>query len=74
MPLNEKNRLDYFANKHPKCPYCDLEIDIGQNELWELYQEDDSHVVECPFCECEFNVRSSATWSFSTDEQEDDSP
>lgn len=71
MPITDKDNdpLKYWGNKAPICPWCDAEIDISNNELWDLYEEDE-HCIECPFCEKEIRVVSSATWTFSTDEQD----
>lgn len=57
------DRLEFFGNRNPKCPYC------GE-EWWELYEEGD-HTVTCPSCDHDFIVRTSVSYSFSTDEQHD---
>lgn len=57
------DRLEFFGNRNPKCPYC------GE-EWWELYEEGD-HTVTCPSCDHDFIVRTSVRYSFSTDEQHD---
>ena len=69
MPLNKHNSIVYFGNDNPICPYCDMEINIEENGLAELYAED-SHEFECPFCEKEICVRSRVKWSFDTTDQE----
>lgn len=53
----------------PLCPHCKSEFDISENEAWELYSDQEDHVVTCPSCELDFSVRSHASYSFSTDEQ-----
>lgn len=70
MPLTEENTIEYWSNKNPKCPYCDYDIDIDDNELWELYEEGE-HAIDCPMCDKSIAVIANAKWSFSTDEQEE---
>ncbi len=64
------DRIDYIANKLPKCPFCDHEIDISANEMFELYEEGE-HEINCPCCEKEIVVHSVVEYTFSTDEQPD---
>lgn len=70
MPLNENNTYDYFGNDNPKCPHCDHEYDVADNQAYFLYNEDDMHEIECPSCEKTFTVSSRAKWTFDTDEQD----
>lgn len=70
MPLNEENEIDYCYNDQPKCPFCDHDIDISENEMYDLYKEDE-HEIDCPDCGKEIKINSSCSWTFSTDEQED---
>ena len=51
--------------------YCDYDIDINDNALWELYEEGE-HAIDCPMCDKSIAVIARAKWSFSTDEQEDE--
>lgn len=71
MPITDPNSesLKYWGNDAPICPWCDAEIDISKNDLWELYSED-GHEIECPYCGRDVYVVSKITWTFSTDEQE----
>lgn len=62
-------RLDYFCNKDPKCPHCGTEVNVGDNELWKLYEEGE-HDISCPNCDLDFTVTTSVTYSFSTDDVE----
>lgn len=62
---------DFRYNKHPKCPHCDHDCSITDNEWWQLYEEGEQQ-VECPICELEFTVSTSVEYRFSTDEQGDD--
>jgi len=71
MPLTDSSSIDYLGNKNPKCPHCDHEADIDENEWWFLYDEDAPHFVECPACEKEYQISSRATWTFDTDEQDE---
>lgn len=63
---------EFSGNKNPKCPHCGEDFDVAYNEAWQLYNENDTHIVECLRCNNEFQVTSNASWSFSTDEQESD--
>lgn len=70
--LNARHRLDFCANKKPKCPHCGEDFDIEDNEAWFLYDEQGGpHEIECDSCGLPFSVSSIASWSFSTDEQEE---
>ena len=77
MSLREDNTMEYWGNSDPKCPYCDHDIDINDNELWELYEEGE-HAIDCPSCGKHVAVVARARWSldtdwsFDTDQQEDD--
>lgn len=70
--LNDSNYSDFYQNPNPKCPCCGHVVDIGDNELWNLLDENGPHEVECPSCEESFAVSAEATWLFSTHEQDDD--
>lgn len=63
-------RLDFFANKNPKCPHCGEECSVSDNEWWHLYEEGE-HEVTCPACDEDFTVSTSVSYSFSTDNQEE---
>lgn len=71
MPLTKDNWTDYWANTDPKCPHCDYDININNNELWELYEEG-KHNIDCPSCGKAMIVYVNVERSFSTDEQEDE--
>jgi len=70
MPLTEENRLGYDRNKQPKCPYCDKNIDVRENEMFDLYDETVPHEVRCPHCLKEILIFSRAVWTFSTSNQD----
>lgn len=57
--------MDYSGLPDPRCPHCDCNIVIHDNDLWELYEEDD-HDVTCPECGKDLVVSSFAVWTFST--------
>lgn len=62
---------DFIANKGPKCPHCGEEIDIGEHELWQLYDDNDQD-IDCPLCDQEFHVQVHVSYSYSTEDQPDD--
>lgn len=68
MPLDALNRLLYIANRLPVCPHCDEEIDVGDNDLYRIYEEGE-HQVDCPQCDQPFMVSTRISHSFSTDKQ-----
>jgi len=68
MPLNSKNSFDYWGNDSPKCPHCDEEIGVGDNDLYRIYEEGE-HQVDCPQCDQPFMVSTRISHSFSTDRQ-----
>lgn len=74
MPLTTTSdfmdRIDYVRNKTPKCPFCDHEIDISANEMYELYEEGE-HEIDCPGCEKKIVIQCEIEYTFSTDEQPD---
>jgi hypothetical protein len=45
------------------CIYCNQEIDIYENELYELFEED-GHNITCPNCNQEIYVNTSIKYSF----------
>jgi hypothetical protein len=67
--LKAGKTLEFAVNKMPKCPHCGEVYDIGRNDAWQLYDDNDSHEVDCPSCELSFRVVSHAVWTFSTDDQ-----
>ena len=71
MPLNEENRLDYWSNGQVRCPHCDCEFEPGQEDMYDLYEEE-THEVECPVCNREFlvNINTAIIFKYSTDDQE----
>lgn len=68
MPLNSENSFDYWGNDNPKCPHCDEEIDMGDNDLCRIYEEGE-HEVYCPRGDQPFMVSTRISHSFSTDKQ-----
>jgi endogenous inhibitor of DNA gyrase (YacG/DUF329 family) len=65
--------LKYWGNTEPKCPFCDHDVNVSENELWRLYDENTGpHDVDCPACDKSFLVNSTATWTFSTEKPEDE--
>jgi Fe2+ or Zn2+ uptake regulation protein len=60
----------YKYNDEPICPFCDEEIRIDENELYELYNEE-THFITCPDCNKEIEVESNAVWTFSTKKPKD---
>jgi cytochrome c-type biogenesis protein CcmH/NrfF len=66
MGFNVDEYFKYRNNDNPKCPHCDEDIDISENELYHLY-EDGTHEIDCPNCNGNIIVESDAKWSFSTD-------
>ena len=70
MPLTDDNSTEYWGNSDPKCPHCDFIYDIGNNDAYQLYQED-NHSIECPNCNADYSVYSRPLgWAFDTDEQD----
>lgn len=67
-----KHSIEFYGNKEPKCPHCGEDYDIGRNDSWQLYNDDDRHDVTCPSCEHEFTVVTHCSYTFSTDEQEEE--
>lgn len=43
MPFNKDgdiyHRLEYAYNSAPKCPHCDTDIDMSDEDFCELYNE-----------------------------------
>lgn len=70
MPRNDNNWIDYCYNDSPKCPHCDSEINIDDDELYNLYEGGD-HEIECSHCEKEISVTTNVSYTFSTSQQED---
>ena len=68
MPVNDKNEHLYQDLLNPKCPFCDFNIDIDDNELFDLHEED-THCIKCPECDLDIKVESTAVFRFSTIEQ-----
>ena len=62
--------MDFWGNSKPKCPHCGDDYDIGENEAYHLYDDDESHDVECPACDKLFTVVTSVRYTFHTDEQD----
>lgn len=62
--------LEFWGNKHPKCPHCAAEIDVSANDLWRIYEEGE-HEIDCPICDLEFSVSTNVSYSFSTDRQDE---
>lgn len=60
--------IKYWGNDNPVCPYCDELIDIGEYDLFHLYEEGE-HEIDCPNCEKEVRVYTRVKYSFDTDEQ-----
>jgi uncharacterized C2H2 Zn-finger protein len=67
--LREGNGWNFCAENSPRCPHCGVTIDLGSNDLWEIYAEGE-HDVECPKCDGAFVVSTTVATYFSTDEQE----
>ncbi len=61
--------LAFWHNKQPKCPHCGKDIDVGENDIWRIYEEGE-HDIDCPYCDLEFSVSTHVAYSFSTDSQE----
>lgn len=59
--------VEYFRNDLPKCPYCNYDINIDEHELYELYEEEISHIL-CPNCEKEMEVETITSYKFTTRE------
>lgn len=70
--LKEGNCWDYTLEKDPRCPHCGKTIDIGDNEMFELYEDDCHPDVVCPYCDGEFHVVTSCEYRFCTEDQEED--
>ena len=70
MPLIKSvNSHEYINREHPKCPFCDYEINIIKHELYQLYQ-DEPNDIECPNCKKDVLVVPEVTYTFNTDEQD----
>ena len=55
-----------------KCNHCDFNINIDENEFYQLYEED-QHEVDCPNCGKTVYVNSVAYYRFHvTDEDGED--
>lgn len=69
MPLTKDStvveRSYYSVNEHPKCPFCDNEIQIRAHQLYKL-NEEGKHQITCPYCEKDIQVRTTAIYRFST--------
>lgn len=68
--LKAGDSLDFWDQKHPKCPHCGHECDVSENDWWRLYEEGE-HDVDCPSCDQEFTVSTRVSYSFDTDSQEE---
>ena len=54
-----------------KCNHCKEEIDIGQNEFYQLYEEG-AHEVDCPFCEKQIYINSIVNYTFEVTDEDGD--
>ena len=55
-----------------KCPKCEKEHEIGEMELWDVYEEDGKETeINCPNCDADLIITSQVIgWSFETELRE----
>lgn len=72
MPLTKESdfntKIEYSLNKAPKCPHCDTDIDMSDEDFCELYNEGE-HDISCPDCGKQIMVVTTVKYLFSTDNQ-----
>ena len=54
-----------------KCNHCKEEIDIQDNEFYQLYEEG-THEVECPKCDETIHINSIVNYSFEVTDEDGD--
>ena len=61
-------RRSKYAISHStfvRCPHCKHEINVHENELYELYSEG-YHEISCTVCDKSFEVETRVTYSFES--------
>ncbi len=51
-----------------RCPYCSHEMDVHDDELYDLYTEDE-HDVCCTICDQYFQVSTTVSYTFTSPER-----
>ena len=71
--LKAEGDMAFWRERHPRCPHCGHECDLGKNDWWGLCTEEgDVHEKDCPNCDLPFKIRPKVSFTFSTDEQGED--
>jgi len=70
---SDADRLDFWGNREPKCPHRGKDINIGANDMHDIYEEGE-HEATCPWCDLDFIVSTEIRHFFSTDEQHKEDP
>lgn len=67
------NEIEYYRNNLPKCPHCDTDFDVWDDDRPMVlnYEDGGKTTFECGFCNKEFVCVTIVEYKFSTAVSED---